>query len=60
MFRVMGRQPMQLTRKRGMLVLGVWLVLTGLVPLLHFSFSGLETLLAILAIVAGVLIVLEQ
>lgn len=29
--------PMKLTRNLGMLLLAVWLVLTGLVPLLNFS-----------------------
>jgi hypothetical protein len=48
---------MKLTRNLGMLLLAVWLILTGLVPLLNFSFSGLGTVMAILAIAAGVLIV---
>lgn len=47
---------MKLTRNVGMLLLAVWLVLTGLVPLLNLSFSGLATVMAILAIAAGVLI----
>jgi hypothetical protein len=52
--------PMKLTRNLGMLLLAVWLVLTGLVPLLNFSFSGLGTVMAILAIAAGVLIVVGR
>ena len=51
---------MKLTRNLGMLLLAVWLVLTGLVPLLNFSFSGLGTVMAILAIAAGVLIVVGR
>jgi hypothetical protein len=47
---------MRLTRNIGTLLLAIWLVLTGLVPLLNLSFSGLGTLMAILAIAAGVLI----
>lgn len=47
---------MKLTRNVGMLLLAPWLVLTGLVPLLNLSFSGLGTVMAILAIAAGVLI----
>lgn len=47
---------MRLTRNIGMLLLAAWLVLTGLVPLLNLSFSGLGTVMAILAIAAGVLI----
>lgn len=47
---------MKLTKNIGMSLLALWLVLTGLVPLLNLSFSGLGTVLAILAIAAGVLI----
>jgi len=43
-----------------MLLLAAWLILTGLIPLLHLSFSGLGTLMAILAIAAGVLIVVGR
>jgi len=48
---------MKVTRNIGLLLLAVWLILSGLVPLLNLSFSGLGTVLAILAIAAGVLIV---
>ncbi len=51
---------MRLTKNLGMLLLGLWLVLTGLIPLLHLSFSGLGLLLAILALAAGVLILLGR
>jgi len=40
----------------GMMLLGVWLVLHGLESLISFSFHGLGTVMAILAVVAGVLI----
>jgi len=46
----------KLTRNVGMLLLALWLVLTGLVPLLNLSFSGLGTVMAILAIAAGLLL----
>lgn len=49
---------MKITRNIGMLLLAIWLILTGLVPLLHLSFSGLGTVKAILAVAAGVLIVI--
>jgi hypothetical protein len=51
---------MKLTRNVGMLLLAVWLILTGLVPLLNLSFSGLGTVMAILAIAAGVLILVGR
>jgi hypothetical protein len=51
---------MKLTRNVGMLLLAVWLILTGAVPLLGLSFSGLGTVMAILAVAAGVLIAIGR
>ena len=50
----------KLTKNLGMLLLGIWLILGGLIPLLNLSFSGLGTLMAILAIAAGVFILLGR
>jgi hypothetical protein len=47
---------MVLNRNLGMLLLGIWLVLTGLIPLLSLSIAGIGTLMAILALAAGALI----
>ncbi len=47
---------MKVTKNLGMLLLAIWLIMSGLIPLLGLSFSGLWTLMAILAIAAGVLI----
>jgi hypothetical protein len=43
-----------------MVLLGIWLVLTGLIALLSFSFQGLPVIMAILALAAGVLILLGR
>jgi VIT1/CCC1 family predicted Fe2+/Mn2+ transporter len=57
---------MQLTsnlagRNLGMLLLGIWLILTGLLPLLNMRLSSsVTTGLAVLAIVAGILILLRR
>ena len=51
---------MKLTKNLGMLLLGVWLVLTGLIPLLDFASSGLVTVMAVLAIAAGALILVGR
>ena len=40
----------------GLLLLAIWLIFTGLIPLLNLSFTGMSTAMAVLAIVAGVLI----
>jgi hypothetical protein len=43
----------------GMILLAVWLILTGLIPILNLSFSGLGLVMQILAIAAGVCILLR-
>lgn len=51
---------MKVIRNLGMLLLGVWLIATGLIPLLNLGFSGLGTVMAILAVAAGVLILVGR
>ena len=51
---------MKLTKNLGMLLLGIWLILSGLILLLNLSFSGLGILMAILAIAAGAFILLGR
>lgn len=48
------------TKNLGMLLLGIWLIITGLIPLLNLSFSGLGTLMAILALAAGAFIIVGK
>ena len=48
-------------RSLGMVLLAVWLILTGLLPLLKVNVSStVSMVLAILAIAAGVLILLRK
>ena len=48
-------------RNVGLLLLGIWLILTGLLPLLNVRLSStMSTALAVLAIVAGILILLRR
>jgi hypothetical protein len=48
-------------RKLGMLLLAIWLILTGLLPLLSVRLSPtFNTVLALLAIVAGLLILIDR
>jgi hypothetical protein len=48
-------------RNLGLLLLGIWLILTGLLPLLNMRIpSTLTTGLALLGIIAGILIVLRR
>ena len=44
----------------GMLLLAIWLILTGLMPLLDLSFQGVGTIMAILAVASGVLLLIGR
>jgi hypothetical protein len=48
----------KVTKNLGMLLLGIWLILTGLIPLLKLYFNGFPAIMQVLAIVAGALILL--
>ena len=50
----------RLTRSMGMLLLGIWLILTGLLQVVSIPIPAIGTLLALLAIAAGVLILLGR
>jgi len=51
---------MKIAKNLGMILLGVWLVATGLISLLHLGFRGLFTGMGILAVAAGVLILIGR
>ncbi len=51
---------MKITKNIGMLLLSIWLILTGLLQLIKFTFTGLDIIMAILAIAAGVLLLLGR
>ncbi len=55
----MARRAMALTSNLGMLLLAIWLILTGLAAFIP-AISGLGVILAIIAIAAGVLILLGR
>jgi len=50
----------RMNRNLGMLLLGIWLILSGLLPMLHVGFAELGILLELLAIAAGVAILLGR
>ena len=50
----------KLIKSLRMILLGIWLIMTGLIPLLHLNFEGLSLIMAILAIVSGVLVLLGR
>jgi hypothetical protein len=51
-----SRVRVRLTENLGLLILAIWLILTGLIQLLGLSFSGLNVIMGLLALVAGLLI----
>jgi hypothetical protein len=50
----------RLTKNLGMLLLGIWLLIQGLEALVGLGFRGLGTIEAVLALVAGILIILGR
>ena len=44
----------------GMLLLSIWLILTGLLQLLSISIPGIGIIMALLALAAGVLLLLNR
>ena len=51
---------MKFPKNLGMVLLGIWLILSGLLPLLDVSFPRQGLLLAVIAIAAGILILLGR
>jgi hypothetical protein len=51
---------MKITKNLGLLLLAIWLILYGLIALLSFTFAGLPMIMAILAIAAGVFLLLGR
>ncbi len=51
---------MRITRRLGMLLLSIWLILEGLSRLFNVNFRGMGVLMGILALVAGILLLLER
>ena len=52
---------MEVTKNIGMLLLGIWLIVSGLVAIVPaLFFNGLGTLMAILAVIAGIFILMRK
>jgi hypothetical protein len=44
----------------GMFLLSIWLILSGIISILHLSFIGIDIVMGALAIAAGVLLLLRR
>lgn len=51
---------MKLASNSGMLALGIWLILFGALPLLNIDFNARPMVMNLLAVVAGVLILMNK
>ena len=48
------------SKKLGLLLLAIYLILTGLVHLVHLHFAGLDAVRGLLALLAGILMVVDR
>ena len=48
------------TKNLGMLLLAIWLIVTGTMGLVHINFAYAGSVLAVLALAAGILILLGR
>ena len=48
------------TKNIGMLLLSIWLILSGLIALFSLSFTGLGIIMGLLAIAAGIFILIGR
>jgi len=51
---------MKIFKKSGILCLSIWLIATGLIPLMHFHFKEQGRSWSVLAIAAGVLLLIGR
>lgn len=51
---------MRISKKWGQLLASIWLIIIGLSSIVSFGFAGLGVILAILAIIAGALLILGR
>jgi hypothetical protein len=57
---IRGGPQMRLTKNVGMLLLAIWLILASLVSLFHLSFAGMALIMGIIALVAGIFILVGR
>lgn len=57
---LLGQKKFKYKGNLGMLLLSIWLIATGLLPLLKLNFPVLGVIMAVLAVAAGVLLLLKR
>lgn len=56
----MSRSRSKRTKNLGMIALGIWVAATGLLQVTTIPIQGIDTIMAVLAIAAGLLILLDR
>jgi hypothetical protein len=56
----LGKKNMKITKNVGFLLLGIWLIITGLLQVVELPIPSIDVILSILAIASGVMIVLGK
>jgi len=51
---------MRVTKNLGMILLAIWLIVTGLLQVVSIAIPGIGVILAVLAVAAGVLILMGR
>jgi hypothetical protein len=51
---------MKIGSNLGMMLLGIWLLITGLVPILHLNFEAMGMIMSLLAVAAGALLLMNK
>ena len=51
---------MNMTKNLGLKLLAVWLIITNVAPFVHLNFHGMEIAMPIIAIAAGVLMLIDR
>lgn len=54
------RSSLKLNQNLGLVLAGVWFILTGLLGLVGLTFQGQAVLMAVLALIAGILLLLGR
>ena len=49
-----------MSERLGYILLAIWLILEGLILLLGLSFAGLNVIMGLLALIAGIIILLPE
>jgi len=53
-------KKMKITKSLGMILLSIWLIVTGLLQLITIPIPDISLILALLAVVAGIMILLGR